>query len=389
MIFVGLEKGSNAYHLWDKRSSRIVVSVNARFDESVFPAKTIPNSTNLSCLDYDTLISRPEHPSPNPPGHTVEPIQPPTNAVASPQPQRTTDFANQEVSVTDDTDMQPVLEPPDTTPPEPARRSTRAIREPTRYCFIAEVDGEDSDGNPSYEKAMAGPDQARWLKAMESEWESFCVHNVDTLVEPPKDANIWGGMWVLSRPRDEHHRIIKHKVRYVISGNHQVYGLDFEDTYASVGKSDSMRIILATASAMGFHIIQFDITTAFLNGDMRDTVYCCQVRGFKNLLHPHHVWLLNQSLYGSWQGARRWQQKFEAKAAKFGLHPTHSDPVVYILKTSKGILIVHLHVDDSLVLCSSLYLLDNFVVFLDSVFTVKWTKSPSLYLGIKIGYDSS
>ncbi|KAG0140159.1 hypothetical protein CROQUDRAFT_100519 [Cronartium quercuum f. sp. fusiforme G11] len=41
---------------------------------------------------------------------------------------------------------------------------------------------------------------------------------------------------------------------------------------------------------------------------------------------PSKVWLLNRSLYGSRQGARRWQQKFEKSIAEFGLHPTMTDP---------------------------------------------------------------
>lgn len=77
---------------------------------------------------------------------------------------------------------------------------------------------------------MAGPDRAHWSAAMTAKWESFCQHNVGTLVDPPADAKVLGGMWVLSRPRDEHHRAIKYKARYVIFGNHQVYGLDFNNT---------------------------------------------------------------------------------------------------------------------------------------------------------------
>lgn len=224
---------------------------------------------------------------------------------------------------------------------------------------------------------------------MDEEWSSFFHHNVGTLVDPPEDANILGGMWVLSRPRDEYHRIKKYKARYVVFGNHQVYGLDFTDTYASVGRSDSMRILLAIGVNEHWEIMQFDIKTAFLHGDMGDTVYCRQVRGYRNNLFPNRIWQLNRSLYGSRQGARRWQQRFESEAKKFGLTPTPSDPAVYVVKNVKGILCIHLHVDDSLVYSSNNDLLQEFVRFLDSVFDVKWTAKPSLYLGIKIMYNST
>lgn len=149
-----------------------------------------------------------------------------------------------------------------------------------------------------------------------------------------------------------------------------------------------MRVILSIAVADGWSVMQFDIKTAFLNGDMEDQVYCQQVRGYRSKLFPNHIWQLNRSLYGSRQGARRWQQKFEREASKFGLLPTSSDPEIYIVKDTRGTLVIHLHVDDSLLVCSSRSMLDEFVSFLNSVFEVKWTDSPSLYLGIKINFDT-
>lgn len=120
---------------------------------------------------------------------------------------------------------------------------------------------------------------------------------------------------------------------------------------------------------------------------MGDEVYCRQVRGFRSKLYPNRIWRLNRLLYGSKQGARRWQQRFEAEAAKFGLLPTPSDPAVYTLKNRLGVVIIHLHVDDSLLFCSSAQLLEEVMTFLDSVFTVKWTTNPTLYLGIELRFN--
>lgn len=112
---------------------------------------------------------------------------------------------------------------------------------------------------------------------MDNKFEAFTHHNVGTLVDKPEGANLWGGMWIFSRKRDKYHQIIKHKARWVIFGNHQIQGVDYFDTYASVGKSDSLRILLSIAATNGWDIIQFDIFTAFSNGDMKDLVYCRQV----------------------------------------------------------------------------------------------------------------
>lgn len=69
---------------------------------------------------------------------------------------------------------------------------------------------------------------------------------------------------------------------------------------------------------------------------------------------------------------------------KFGLKPTVSEEAVDIVKDQRDILIVHLHVDDSLICCDNEHLLQEFKPFIHSVYKLKWTESPTCCLGIKI-----
>lgn len=389
MVVVGLEPGSNAYRLWDKTTRRIVISSDVKFDESCFPATGhlfTPPSSHIEDTFPDILATLP----------TNEPLDPPTSQEESePVIETAPETYDDEIAATPSTNVSDasqddtsdeILETV-TSPDPPVRRSTRESIAPIRYGFISKDLPTDECDNPTYEAAMNGPDRALWKRAMDEEFNAFTDHNVGTLVDKPDDANVLGGMWIFSRKRDEYHRIIKHKARWVIFGNHQIHGLDFFDTYASVGKSDSLRILLSIAATDGWHILQFDIVTAFLNGDMKDTVYCRQVRGFRDKTHPGRVWQLNRSLYGSRQGSRRWQEHFEATIKLFNLKPTSSDPAVYVANDSRGILYIHLHVDDSLVMSSSSVLLSDFRAHLDATYTVKWTEKPTLYLGIQIEYN--
>ncbi|KAG0152390.1 hypothetical protein CROQUDRAFT_85470 [Cronartium quercuum f. sp. fusiforme G11] len=95
----------------------------------------------------------------------------------------------------------------------PPCRSMRMHTEPERYSFIAHKDLNDENDNPSFTVVMRGANKMQWRKAMQDEFDSFTEHNVGTLVDPPPDTNI--------------------------------YGIDFLDTYASVGRADSMRILMA------------------------------------------------------------------------------------------------------------------------------------------------
>lgn len=92
---------------------------------------------------------------------------------------------------------------------------------------------------------MSSPDKEAWKQAIGNEFDLLMHHGVGTLVDTPPGANILGGMWIINRKRDEHHPIVKYKARWVVLGNHQIKGLDYDDTYASVGKIDLLRILLA------------------------------------------------------------------------------------------------------------------------------------------------
>lgn len=283
----------------------------------------------------------------------------------------------------------PLVSSPQSTPTAsktlPPWWSLRNTTVPDRYGFPASS-GSDSD-HPTYSQAMAGPDHNAWRKAMEEEFESLLQHNVGTLVDTPPGANILGGMWLFNRKHDEFNRITWYKARWVVFGDHQIKGFDFDDTYALVRKIDSLRMLLALAVTHKLTVIQFDVVTAFVNGVMQDVVHCCQVQGFIHPTFKHRVWVLNKSFYGTGKAAQRWQQHFGKTTLRFNLHACDSDSAVNVLKDSQGVLIIHLHVDDTLVFCDSPKLLNEFECFISKSYDLKWTRRPTLYLGIKLDFS--
>lgn len=395
-IFVGIEPNARAWRLWDKQSQRIFITGDAIFLEDVFPAADHPTSPSVSDsfthpVFQDAVDSITHtHDSITSDHHIENDMQfnSDTNLFDTPHHQENlSDTPHPENpsthdSQTDDEDLPQTSMIEDTSVSDPPRRSSRKTTVLIRYGFAASV-SHDSD-HPTYTQAMASPDKAAWLTAMQEEFEAFKRHSVGTLVDAPARANILGGMWVFNQKRDEFNRVCCFKARWVVFGNHQIKGLDYNDTHASVGMTDSLRILFAIAANTGMKVCQFDIVTAFLNGDMGDTVYSRQVTGFTHPTHPHRVWLLNKSLYGTRQAARRWQQHFNKTAQKFNLNPSSSDSAVYVCKDSLGLLILHLHVDDSMVFASSAEVMERFKVFIHGEYDLKWTDRPSLYLGIRI-----
>lgn len=345
-IFVGLEEGAHAVRLWDKATHRILVTGNVTHREDVFPGFDKAHSPPIdeTTLIPDLFLSEPTVQSTAQP-HTPTPLISPADTsgegpalsiIHQPPTDSSDDCGSSTIeglspSATPPTDPssspsappQLSTEPPG---PVPTRASSRQTKQPDRYGFSA-TSGSDSD-HPTYTQAMSGPDRLAWQNAMEEEVDSLLQHDVGSLVDPPPGANILGGMWVFNRKRDEFNRVTRYKARWVVFGNHQIKGLDYDDTYASLGKVDSLRILLALAVSKRLKVIQFDVVTAFLNGDMKDVVYCRQVQGFIHPTFKNRVWLLNRSLYGTKQAARRWQQHFGDTTMKFNLHACDSDSAV-------------------------------------------------------------
>ena len=75
-----------------------------------------------------------------------------------------------------------------------------------------------------------------------------------------------GTKWIFKNKSDEHGTVIRNKSKLVAQGYTQVEGIDFDETFASVAKLESSRILLAIASHLNFKLYQVDVKSVFLNG---------------------------------------------------------------------------------------------------------------------------
>lgn len=92
----------------------------------------------------------------------------------------------------------------------------------------------------------------------------------------------------------------------MILGNHQIHGIDYFKTYASVGVKESLHALYALAASEDLEMQSFDIITAFLTGSMDVPVHTVQVCGCED--ESKDILLLDQSIYG----AKQAHQQFNA-----------------------------------------------------------------------------
>ena len=79
-------------------------------------------------------------------------------------------------------------------------------------------------------------------------------------------------------------------------------GIDYTETYASVIKKATTKVVMAMAAIKGYYIEKMDIVTAFLYGPIEEEVYVEQPTGFTN--GGNRVCRLKKALYGLKQSPR-------------------------------------------------------------------------------------
>lgn len=134
-------------------------------------------------------------------------------------------------------------------------------------------------------------------------------------------------------------------------GNHQEKDRHYFDTYASVGRNESLKVLLATAVQFGLEVHQFNVETAFLYGEIDATVHVAQVLGFKVPGKENWVWRLNKSLYGTKQAPRCWKKHLTDTLKSLGMISSTSDESIFHNESKS--LLLHIHVDNGLIVAKT------------------------------------
>jgi len=107
-----------------------------------------------------------------------------------------------------------------------------------------------------------------------------------------------GCKWLFKSKRDSNGNVERYKARLVAKGFTQKEGIDFKETFSPVPSKDSFRTIMALVAHYDLELRQMDVKTAFLNGDMDETIYMVQQENFVSGDPKNMVCKLTKSIYG-------------------------------------------------------------------------------------------
>ena len=178
----------------------------------------------------------------------------------------------------------------------------------------------------------------------------------------------------------------RYKSRFVAKGYAQVKGIDFNETYASVVRYDSLRVILSMCAVLNLEMAQLDIITAFLCGQVKEVIFITQPEGFVVPGKENWVGRLIKCIYGLKQSPRVWNKKFDAFLLRFGFVRSKYDPCVYFRSREEEILIMVIRVDDGLICSNNKAAVAEFLAFLVEHFEMR-TLSTDRFVGLEIERD--
>jgi hypothetical protein len=277
---------------------------------------------------------------------------------------------------------------PMNTPVQELRRTTRVSRPTQRYspslCYALFTDAGEPE---SFQEAVDCFEKSKWLEAMKDEMNSLHLNETWDLVELPKGKKALKNRWVFVL-KNEDDGLKRYKARLVVKGYGQKYGVDFNEIFSPVVKHCSIRAILSLVAVLDLELVQLDIKTAFLHGDLEEEIYMSQPEGFVDESNPNLVCRLKKGLYGLKQASRQWYRKFDVFMQDEGYKRSDYDHCVYMKGNVSGTFtLLLLYVDDMLLASNDLEEIKSLKLDMSKRFATKDLGEARKILGMRIHRD--
>jgi hypothetical protein len=251
------------------------------------------------------------------------------------------------------------------------------------------IDGDKTILEPkTVKEALAGKDAAKWLASMESEIDN--IESKGTWIETklPEGRKAVGCKWVFKVKTDADGKVVKYKSRLVAQGFSQIPGIDYEETFAPVGRTTSLRLLLTVAATNDLEVRQADVEGAYLNGKLDVELYMAYPQGMTPKKGCNALRLVG-SLYGLKQSGRTWWIELGKGLEALGFKRTESDWGLYYRTKSKdrGPALLLAYVDDIVVAAETSREIDEVMKGLSLRWKITELGEISTILGMKVSRD--
>ena len=364
--FLGFNHGVKGYRLWSSELKKIVVSRDVTFNE-----------TNLNLNEGVKEVHEVELSSKT---STEEDAQ-----IEETQCDNQEDTQEEEIVMNDSTNQEESIA---------KRKGKREVMLPARFkdcvaCMAYALPVIECDIPTNYTEAARSSESKQWHEAMDDEMMSLKKNNTWELVELPKGRKAIGCKWIFVKKDGMNDASpVRFKARLVAKGYAQKEGIDYNEIFSPVVKHSSIRILLALVAQFDLELVQMDVKTAFLHGNLYEEIYISQPEGYEEKGKEDLVCKLTKSLYGLKQSPRQWYLRFDKFMNDKGYTRSQYDHCVYHKNLSEGVYIYLLiYVDDMLIASSNIVEINKLKVQMQKEFEMKDLGDARKILGMEITRD--
>jgi hypothetical protein len=159
---------------------------------------------------------------------------------------------------------------------------------------------------------------------MDREMENLRSRDVYGLVPRMPGMRTLCLSWALHR-KFKNSTFEKNKARLVAQGDHQCTGVNYGQSFSPVMRLESLRTLLALVAIWDLDVIQFDVTSAYLHGTLKEEFYMEQTEGYTALGKGAWIWRPKKGLYGFVQASRAWDEELNPHTVSGRLAATLKD----------------------------------------------------------------
>jgi len=362
MTFVGYTETTKNYRLYDSCRKRVIIAKHVKFDETLVSSNRAQSQRSVETRERVSLADLESEGEGTVSTRAESPI---LLREVNEDPERQVNDISNITRISNASKRYDLRD--------------RAHLPVPRYLLMSIADEPNT-----YEEALNSTEREKWLQAMAEEMSSLQENKVFELTFLPASKCAIKNRWVFRIKQNPDGSVDRFKARLVAKGFTQQPGTDFNETFSPVVRYDSVRLILSIASVYKMKIKQFDVTTAFLYGELDEELYMEQPTGFED--GTNRVCRLLKGLYGLKQAPRQWNVKFHDCLKQLGLKRCESDHCIYFAREGNELTILALYVDDGLVCSTDLCIIDRIVSSLTEKFKIKFGE-VDLFVGMEIIND--
>ncbi|GJX60115.1 retrovirus-related pol polyprotein from transposon TNT 1-94 [Tanacetum coccineum] len=252
-FFVGYSANSCAYRVYNRRTKKIIETMNVTFDE-------------LSAIAFEQRSSKPGLQSMT--SGLISSGLDLTYALSTITSQKLTE---RELDLLFKAMYDDYIggQPSAALRTAPATTAPQVLQTPTTSTTTTNT--APTPTNSSSQAAII-PNTSQDVDKLEPQQQHFKRLDVWVLVPAPDNIKPLTLKSLFKNKHDAENMVIRNKTSLVVRGYRQEEGIDFKESFAPVARMKAIRIFLANATHKSFIVFQMDVKTTFLHGSLMEDV---------------------------------------------------------------------------------------------------------------------